>query len=114
MNKFKVSIQDYKLALENRSIELNIKLQDKINYFVDKFKKSIFFKKPTELEILEYTLNLNDINYEWSILQDEYYVLLIHCKIQDNTNTSNSLDLVKDEYFIADGETLEFIHKYYK
>lgn len=113
MNKFKVSIQDYKLALENRSIELNIKLQDKINYFVDKFKKSRFFKKPTELEISEYTLNLNNIKYNWSIMQDEYYVLLIHWKIQNNNDIINSLNLVKDEYFIADDETLEFIHKYF-
>ena len=44
MNNFKVSIEDYKLALENRGIELNIKLQDKINYFENKFKKSRFFK----------------------------------------------------------------------
>ena len=44
MNNFKVSIEDYKLALENRGIELNIKLRDKINYFVDKFKKSRFLR----------------------------------------------------------------------
>lgn len=112
MNNFKVSIEDYKLALENRGIELNIKLQDKINYFENKFKKSRFFKKPTELEISEYSLKLNNIDWNWSIMQDEYCVLLIHWKIQNNIDIFKALDLVKDEYFSADDETLEFIHSY--
>ena len=45
-------------------------------------------------------------------MQDEYCVLHIHWKIQNNIDTFKALDLVKDEYFSADDETLEFIHSY--
>ena len=114
MNKFKVSIEDYKTALLCHNEALNYKLQETIAGFIDRYKKSGLFKKPSESAISDYSDKLNNREYVWNIMDDEWEVNRLNWNIQENYEKYCSLDLVKDKFFEADDATLEFIQKYSK
>ena len=109
MNKYKILVSDYKQALLNDNALLNEKINKKIEKYFDNFKKGIFCFKPTEKEKEEYKSKLLDENYQWSFIEEEYKLGTLRAYIKENLSKYEYLNLVKDDYFIADDNILEFI-----
>ena len=114
MNKFKVKVEDYKLALENYIYDLNIKIKKEIDTLVKERKKPIFFGLLTynQYQELQYYNELLDENKSWSIMENEFYVTMYREKIKEIKDKIKSLAVIKGSYFLADDETLQFIYKY--
>ena len=114
MNKFKVKVEDYKLALENYIYDLKIDIKTEINNLVEERKKPSFFGLLTynQDEVFQYYNELLDENKSWTIMENEFYVTKYRGKIKEIKDKIESLALIKGRYFLADDETLRFIYKY--
>jgi hypothetical protein len=113
MNKFKVPKDLYKCALNNKNKELESQISELICKHIYDFTNSGIFIKPSKNEIKEYSDKLNDIDYKWDMIEnEEFYVSLERSRIKNNVDIIEALDLVIEDYFDADDETLLFIYRY--
>lgn len=114
MNKFKVKVEDYKLALENYIYDLNIEIKTEIDKLVEKRRTPSFFGllSYNDSEVFQYYNKLLDENKSWNIMEDEFDVSKYRGKIKETKDKIESLALIKGRYFLADDETLRFIYKY--
>lgn len=114
MNKYKVKVQDYKLALDNYIIYLDIKIKNEIDRLIIDKKKPKFFGLLTfnDYEVTQYKNELLNENKHWSIVDEEFFVTKYRWRIKETKNKIKSLNLIQEDTFIADTETLEFIQRY--
>lgn len=114
MNKYKVKVKDYKLALDNYIIYLDIEIKNEIDRLVIERKKPKFFGLLTfnDYEVTQYKNELLNENKHWNVLDEEFFISKYRWKINETKNKIKSLDLIQEDTFITDDKTLEFIQKY--
>ena len=114
MNKYKVLVNDYRKALliDNKIREGKIeeKIKSILKYLKNPISFGIFKLNIKEEDLLKYEEKLRNNTlldykvFDYNDILDTHRII-----IRKNNNKIIDLELVKDEYFEADDETLNFI-----
>ena len=116
MNKYKVLVNDYRKALLIDNKIREGKIEQKINSILKYLKNPISFGifkfNIKEEDLLKYEEKLrNNTLVDFKVLDYNDILDAHRIIIRKNNNKIIDLELVKDEYFEADDETLNFIRE---
>ena len=116
MNKYKVLVNDYRKALliDNKIREGKIeeKIKSILKYLKNPISFGIFKFNIKEEDLLKYEEKLrNNTLVDFKVLDYNDILDAHRIIIRKNNNKIINLELVKDEYFEADDETLNFIRE---
>lgn len=116
MNKYKVLVNDYRKALliDNKIREGKIeeKIKSILKYLKNPISFGIFKLNIKEEDLLKYEEKLrNNTLVDFKVLDYNDILDTHRIIIRKNNNKIIDLELVKDEYFEADDETLNFIRE---
>ncbi len=116
MNKYKVLVNDYRKALliDNKIREGKIekKIKSILKYLKKPISFGVFKLNIKEEDLLKYEEKLrNNTLVDFKVLDYNDILDAHRIIIRKNNNKIIDLELVKDEYFEADDETLNFIRE---